>query len=88
MPRNHETIRLILILSISVFVIEIAIMAALKFFDFPHTSLEGLADAAVLTIILFPVLYFLVFKKLVLQNDTLISVESQLLAAKDKFWQA
>lgn len=82
MDRMREPIRLLLILSISVFMIEIAIMAALKFFDIQNGSVEALIDASILTIVLFPVLYFLVFRKLVLNNAVLMSAESRLLAAQ------
>lgn len=81
MEKRTEAFRLLLVLLISVFVIEIAIMAGLHAIAIENVYLEALVDASILVVFLFPVLYFLAFKKLVVKNDALMSAEGQLRGA-------
>lgn len=78
--------RLLLLLLITIFIAEAAIMLStahsivigglkhligMSHLTFPSELLEGLADALLLTVLVFPVLYLWVFKKLVAQNRSL-----------------
>lgn len=57
-------------------------MAGLQAFTIDNVYFEALVDGSILTVFLFPLLYFLVFKKLVLKNNELIAAESNLLSAQ------
>ena len=58
---KQTPVRLLVILAISVFVIEMTVMLAFTLLPPLPAWLEIFLDAAILTALLFPILYFLVF---------------------------
>ncbi len=85
--------RLLILLSVAIFSTEMTLafglgqihlsrtIAQFIGFDFPdmrNTAFEGIIDALLLTIIVFPGLYFFVFKKLDEQNQQLMESETKL----------
>ena len=59
---KQTPVRLLSILAIAVFVIEISIMVAFTLLPPLPAWLENFLDATLLTALLFPILYFLVFR--------------------------
>ncbi len=84
MTAYREASRLFLLLLSFVFFGEVAIMLVLPYLGLPNRFAEALADPMILTLILFPALYFLVFKRLVVKNVALEQAEQQLLAAQSE----
>jgi len=73
-----STIYLLGILVVSMFVAEAIIMTGLREFEIQSGILEGVLDATFLTLAIFPVLYVLIFKKIVRQNEQLETVKDKL----------
>lgn len=67
-PFNFSSVRLFATVMASIFVVEFGIMLVLQVFIPPIRLLANLVDATSLTIILYPALYFLVFKPLIQKN--------------------
>ena len=63
MYRNKE-VNVFLMLGASIFVCEMTIMIFLSFFPPLNTFLEAIVDASILSIFIFPIVYFLLFKPL------------------------
>jgi len=64
--------RLLLVLSAAIFGTELAIMyGVLRFASIENAVIESLVDASALTAVLFPVLYFFVFRRLMAANSAL-----------------
>ena len=59
---KQTPIRLLVLLTIAVFAIEISIMVAFAWLPPMPAWLENLLDSTLLTALLFPILYFLVFR--------------------------
>lgn len=76
--------RLLAILSVSMYAAETAIMFVLGPYFRSNPILFSVADPAILTLALFPVLYFFVFKKLTRENDVLAATQDELSAAHDQ----
>lgn len=76
--------RLLITLTVSIFVIETLIMLGLTVAGIGNPLVETGIDAFTLTALLFPVLYFGVFKAIVAKNDALIASERNLLASRDE----
>ena len=69
---------LLLIIAATIFISELLIMIFLKqLLPLPHYK-EALIDAAILLIVVFPTLYFLVFKPLSSQEDKLLEINENL----------
>lgn len=73
--------RLLLVLSLSIFMVEAAIMFALEPYLQSHPMLVTIIDPAILTLVLLPLLYFSVFKKMMRKSDALVSARRGLRAA-------
>lgn len=73
--KTFNPLYLLIILTVTVFVMELIIMLGIEFFISPESSIllnmvEAIFDATVLTIVVFPVLYWFSFRPLVLYiND-------------------
>ncbi|MEQ1623769.1 MAG: hypothetical protein ABL870_03710, partial [Sediminibacterium sp.] len=63
MFRNKE-VNIFLVLGSSIFISEMAIMILLSFFPPLNTFVEAIIDASLLSIFIFPIVYFLLFKPL------------------------
>ena len=75
--------RLLLILAAVIFNAETAIMFALGPYLQSHPLLASAVDPAILTLALFPVLYYMIFKKMVREGDALVAAQDDLHAAHD-----
>jgi diguanylate cyclase (GGDEF)-like protein len=75
---SNNALRLLLVLSASMFVAEMAVMLGLQYFVIENQMLEALADAGALTVLLFPVLYFGVFRPLQARNQDLARAEQNM----------
>lgn len=82
-PARSNALHLLILLALSMFVAEAMIMFTLQHFNIQSAVLESIIDGALLTLALFPLLYFFVFRKLVRQNTALKSTEESLRAAHD-----
>ena len=79
-PTNRSPIRLVLIMTASIFITEFGIMAFLVVHP-PvalHGWVEAVLDSTVLSIVLFPLLLFTIFLPLVRHNKELEQVEKAL----------
>lgn len=74
----RESINLLVTLSLSILLVESAIMFILPYVGIGHSVGENLLDAAALTVMLFPVLYFLVVRRLTRKNSELENHKSKL----------
>ena len=81
-PSKLSAMRLLITLTAAIFVAELVIMFGLQFFAFHNTFIEALIDAAALTIVTFPVLYFWVFRSLMNKNAELVEIEEHLRASQ------
>ena len=77
-------LRLLLIITASIFIAELFIMLALAPYLQSHPMLASAVDPVILTLTLFPVLYFIVFKKLARESDALAAARDEIHAAYDK----
>lgn len=85
---SYSALRLLAVLCLAAFVAEAAIMLALPYVGMhEHDPVGALVDAAMLTVLLFPVLYLFVVRRLVRQNAELAHAERELLAARDEMEQ-
>ncbi|MBZ0164115.1 MAG: EAL domain-containing protein [Notoacmeibacter sp.] len=75
--------RLLLLLAAVIFNAETAIMFALGPYLQSHPLLASAIDPAILTLALFPVLYFMVFKKMVREGEALAASRDEIRAAHD-----
>jgi PAS domain S-box-containing protein len=79
--------RLVIIIFALVFIIEVLIMFSLfSFPDIPHW-LTAIIDATVLTVLLFPAMYFLVFRPIVLHMAEREKAEESLRESEKFLWQ-
>jgi len=78
-----EAFRLLATLLVSVFAAEISIMVVLEPYFQSHPVLSAIIDPSILTLVLFPVLYFVIFKKLAHESGALAADKDVLLAAHD-----
>lgn len=69
-------------MSVALFAAELFIMFGLQKVTIEHPLTEAFTDAFVLILVLFPVLYFLVFRSLVNKNQSLTVVEQELRVAQ------
>ncbi len=76
-PTNNA-MRLLLVLSGSMFVAEVLVMLGLQYLVIENEMLEAMADAGALTVLLFPVLYFGVFRPLQAKNQDLARAEQSM----------
>ena len=76
--------RLLITLTVAIFVTEILIMFALGVARLDNPLAEAGIDAFALTAFLFPVLYLGVFKAIAVKNDALTTSERNLLAGRDE----
>ena len=76
--------RLLLTLAGAIFVIETLIMFGLEFVKFDNHLIATVIDSFILTALLFPLLYYAVFKVITAKNDALTISERNLLAARDE----
>jgi len=82
--RRTAPIRLVLVLVLSVFVIEFGIMALIKAMAIALPPWgENAIDAGILSLLLLPALYVLVFRPLSLQNEELKASATALIAMQD-----
>lgn len=81
---SNNAVRLLLVLSASMFVAELAVMLGLQYFVIENEMLEALADAGALTVLLFPVLYFGVFRPLQTKNEDLARAEQNMRDAQHR----
>jgi diguanylate cyclase (GGDEF)-like protein len=71
--------KLLIVLSATIFGAEIAIMYGLQNYgQLENTMIESIIDATILTAVLFPALYFLVFRKMIGANSALESSQQAL----------
>jgi diguanylate cyclase (GGDEF)-like protein/PAS domain S-box-containing protein len=75
------TFRLLTLLSVSILAAEAVIMLFLQPLRDQYGNLAVLADSLLLTAVLFPILYFLVFNRLVPKNEALAAAQRELSAA-------
>lgn len=78
-----SALRLLLLLSLTIFSSELIIMLALNFLHIENDYIASLVDAAALIVIVFPALYFFVLKTIVKKNDALTAAHAQLITAND-----
>lgn len=77
-----SALRLLLLLSLAIFCGEFAIMIALDYIQVQSELIANVIDATTLVVIVFPFLYFFVFKTFVVRNEELTTTQQQLLTAK------
>jgi diguanylate cyclase (GGDEF)-like protein len=70
--------RILLTTSAAIFATEVVIMFAIQQVNIENPVIEALIDASVLTLVLFPVLYFSIFQTMVRKNRTLKEAEEAL----------
>ena len=73
--------RLLITLTVTIFVTEALIMFGLRFVRIDNLGVDACIDAFTLTALLFPVLYFGVFKAITTRNVALATSERNLLVA-------
>lgn len=78
-------ILVLLLVSISIFVSHVIVMTTTGDTHYPMALTELLIDSIILTVLLFPLLYFLVFKPLLKQISVREKIHLQLLANERKF---
>jgi len=79
-----EIFRLLATLSVSVFAAEIIIMFVLESYFQSYPVLSAVINPSVLTLVLFPILYFVIFRKMVRTSGALASGKDVLRAARDE----
>lgn len=78
-------ILILLLVSISIFISHVIVMITIGDTHYPIAVTELLIDSIILTVLLFPLLYFLVFKPLLKQMRVREKTQLQLLANERKF---
>jgi hypothetical protein len=79
----HMTaLRLLILLIASIFCGEVAIMFALEYVAFDNNLARNALDATALVTIIFPFLYFFVFRAIVQKNKDLAAAQRQLLPTR------
>ncbi|MBU4529396.1 MAG: EAL domain-containing protein [Hoeflea sp.] len=81
---RFDAIRLLATLSVSAFAAEITIMFVLETYFQSSPVITAVIDASILTLVLFPVLYFVIFRKMVRTSGALASDKEVLRAARDE----
>ncbi len=76
--------RLLALLALAIFGGEMTIMFVLDYVPIGNGSYKNVVDATALIIIVFPLLYFFVFRVILKRNKALTSARGQLLAAQEK----
>jgi len=82
-----SALRLLTLLSLTIFCGEFAIMFALDYLRIENEVVTNIVDATALIVIVFPALYFLVLKTILNKNADLTDAQRQLLAAKQELEQ-
>jgi diguanylate cyclase (GGDEF)-like protein len=80
-------LRLLTLLSLTIFGGEIAIMFALNHINIENEFLKNTADAAALVVVVFPFLYFFIFRTMVKKNKDLSATQQKLLVAQQELEQ-
>jgi ABC-type multidrug transport system fused ATPase/permease subunit len=81
---RHVALKLFLTIIFAIFAIELGIMLSLnRYFKVLPDFIIGVIDSALLTLILFPILYFLIFKPIIKQISRLNLAEENLKKAYD-----
>jgi diguanylate cyclase (GGDEF)-like protein len=80
-------LHLLILLSLTIFGGEIAIMFALDYANIENEFLKNAADAAALVVVVFPFLYFFIFRTIMKKNKDLIAFQQQLLVAQEELEQ-
>jgi diguanylate cyclase (GGDEF)-like protein len=82
-----SALRLLILLSLTIFCGEFAIMLGLDYVQIRNESIANIVDATTLIVIVFPFLYFFVLKTVVAKNKDLTAAHRQLVAAKEDLEQ-
>lgn len=82
-----SALRLLLLLSVTIFCGEFAIMFALDYVHIENEFVTNIVDATTLVVIVFPFLYFFVLKTIVTKNEDLTATHQELLAAHEELEQ-
>ncbi|MBI5908941.1 MAG: hypothetical protein HY848_03155, partial [Betaproteobacteria bacterium] len=77
-----SALRLLILLSLTIFCGEFAIMFALDYLPIENELIKNIADATALVVIVFPFLYFFVLKTMLNKNAELTATQQQLVTAK------
>jgi diguanylate cyclase (GGDEF)-like protein len=85
--RSMPALHLLTLLSLTIFGGEIAIMFALDYANIENEFLKNAADAAALVVVVFPFLYFFIFRTIMKKNKDLIAFQQQLLVAQEELEQ-
>lgn len=80
-------LRLLILLSLTIFCGEMAIMVALQYAHIENEIFANILDATTLVIIVFPFIYFFVFRSTMQKNKELTATQQQLLTAKEELEQ-
>jgi diguanylate cyclase len=82
-----SALRLLILLSLTIFCGEMAIMVALDYVHIENEIVTNIVDASTLVVIVFPFLYFFIFRNTMQKNKDLTATQQQLLAAKEELEQ-
>ena len=80
----YSPARILFILFLSIFAVEMLVMFFLSRFAFPSKLYEFFSDSLLLVVLLSPALYFLIFRNLLLQITERRLAEKELLKAKEE----
>lgn len=82
-----SALRLLILLSLTIFCGEMTIMVALDYVHIENEFVTNIVDATTLVVIVFPFLYFFIFRSTMQKNKDLTATHQQLLAAKEELEQ-
>ena len=80
-------LRVLILLSATIFCGELAIMLVLDYVQIESTLVSNIVDASTLVVIVFPFLYFFVLKTIMAKNEELTGAQHQLVTAKQELEQ-